>query len=482
MEVIEEMDIKKERTDIIENTEHSKEIQKPKRQDKNKMGTRPILPLLLSMAFPPMLSMLIQSLYNIVDSMFVARYSQNALTAVSLAFPLQTLIIAGSVGIGVGVNSYIARKLGEQRQEAADSAVAHGLLLALIAAVIFAAAGVFAIRPFFNLFTKDAAILADGLIYTRICVIFCFGPFIHICIEKIFQATGKMIFPMALQAIGAIVNIILDPILIFGAFGIPSMGVTGAAVATITGQMISMSLSLLVLLIAPHDVKLRFKGFHYQGVIIRQILSVAVPNACMNALGSLLVMGLNAILIRFSNTAVSLFGIYYKLQTFVFMPASGLSQGAMPIMGYNYGARSRKRLLKCLKYSLLICFLIMAGGCLLFESVPGLLLSLFHAGPEMMEIGIPALRIIAISFLPASAGFMLPTMFQAMGKGTDSLIVFLLRQLVVTLGLAWLLHGPFGLTGIWISFIAAETAGAAAALLLYLKIRKNDSLLNGKKD
>ena len=453
------------------------ELEKKEPMKENKMGTRTMLPLLLSMAFPPMLSMLIQSLYNIVDSMFVARYSENALTAVSLAFPLQTLIVACSVGIGVGVNSYIARKLGEQRQEEADSAVIHGLLLALTASILFVTAGAFCIEPFFRMFTDDGAILADGLIYARICVGFCFGPFIHICIEKIFQATGKMIFPMALQAIGAILNIILDPILIFGYFGLPAMGVTGAAVATVIGQMTSMGLSFFVLVAFQHDVKLRLKGFHFQGAIIRQILTVAVPNACMNALGSLLVMGLNAILIRFSNTAVSLFGIYYKLQTFVFMPASGLSQGAMPIMGYNYGARSRKRLLECLKYSIGICFLIMVIGFLPFEGAAGYLLSLFHASSEMLEIGIPALRIIAVSFLPASIGFILPTMFQAMGNGIDSLIVFLLRQFVITLPLAWFLHGPFGLTGIWVSFIVAETAGAAAAFLLYWRIQKKDELL-----
>lgn len=445
----------------------------------NKMGTKSVLPLLLSMAFPPMLSMLIQSLYNIVDSMFVARYSEDALTAVSLAFPLQTLIVACSVGIGVGVNSYIARKLGEQNQEEADSAVVHGLIMAVAASVVFWVVGALGIEPFFRMFTSDAAILEDGLIYARICVAFCFGTFIHICIEKVFQSTGKMIFPMALQAIGAILNIILDPILIFGYFGCPAMGITGAAIATVIGQMTSMSLSFLVLVIYPHDVKLRFKGFRFRGGIIRQILAVAIPNACMNALGSILVMGLNAILIGFSNTAVSLFGIYYKLQTFVFMPASGLSQGAMPIMGYNYGARSRKRFLDCLKYSTGICFLIMGAGFLLFEGLPGVLLSLFHANGEMLKIGIPALRIIAVSFLPASVGFIFPTMFQAMGNGMDSLIVFLLRQLVITLPLAYLLHGPFGLNGIWVSFIVAESIGAAVAFLLYCKIRRKDGLLQG---
>lgn len=443
----------------------------------NKMGTRPVLPLLLSMAFPPMLSMLIQSLYNIVDSMFVARYSEDALTAVSLAFPLQTLIVACSVGIGVGVNSYIARMLGQRNQEEADSAVAHGLLMAIAASILFAAIGFTGMNGFFRMFTSDQAILADSLTYAKICIAFCFGPFIHICIEKVFQATGKMLFPMALQAIGAILNVILDPIMIFGYFGMPAMGVAGAAIATIIGQLTAMTLSFLVLILFRHDVKLRFSGFRYNGNMVKQILAVAIPNACMNALGSVLVMGLNAILIGFSTTAVSLFGVYYKLQTFVFMPASGLSQGAMPIMGYNYGARSRKRLLDCLKYSIAVCLMIMGAGCLLFEAIPGPLLSLFSASEEMMEIGIPALRIISISFIPAAVGFIMPTMFQAMGKGMDSLVVFLMRQLVITLPLAWLLSGPLGLTGIWVSFIVAEAAGAVTAMGIYRKIRKQDAVL-----
>ena len=299
--------------------------------EQNKMGNRPILPLLMSMAFPPMLSMLIQSLYNIVDSMFVAQIGEDALTAVSLAFPIQTLIVAFSVGIGVGVNSFIARKLGEQNQKEADSAVAHGLVLASLGYLIFVILGIFAIRPFFEMFTDSTNILNDACMYTYICVFFCFGCFIHILFEKIFQSTGKMIFPMAIQAAGAIANIILDPIMIFGWFGFPAMGVKGAAIATIIGQLFSMCLSLYVFFQKPQDVHLHVKGFHVSGLTIKNILSVGIPNACMNALGSVLVIGLNSILIQFSNTAVSVYGIYYKLQTFVFMPASGLTQGAMPI-------------------------------------------------------------------------------------------------------------------------------------------------------
>ena len=413
-------------------------------REENKMAVQPVFPLLMSMAIPPMISMLIQSLYNIVDSMFVAKIGEDALTAVSLAFPVQTLIVACSVGIGVGVNSYISRSLGREDQEGADSAVAHGLLMAAFVAVLFIIAGQFLLEPFFRLFSDDPAILADAITYTNICLTFCAGSFIHICIEKVFQSTGSMIFPMLLQALGAITNIILDPIMIFGLFGFPAMGVKGAAVATVIGQHTAMLASLLVFLLGKFAVRLDLRNFHF---------------SC------------------FSNTAVSLFGIYYKLQTLVFMPASGLTQGAMPIMGFSYGAGNGKRLQHTLSISLRVCFVIMAVGCVLFMAAPEWLLGLFDASEEMLAIGVPALRIISVSFLPATIGFILPTMFQAMGQGGYSLIVFLLRQLVITLPAAAILSGPFGLTGIWASFILAESIAAGVALLFYHKLRKTDPVL-----
>lgn len=447
-------------------------------REENKMAVRPVFPLLMSMAIPPMISMLIQSLYNIVDSMFVAKIGEDALTAVSLAFPVQTLIVACSVGIGVGVNSYISRSLGREDQQGADSAVAHGLLMAAFVSVLFVLAGQFLLEPFFRMFSSDPLILSEAIAYTQICLTFCAGCFIHICIEKVFQSTGSMIFPMLLQALGAITNIILDPIMIFGLLGFPAMGVKGAAVATVIGQHTAMLASLLVFLLGKFAVRLDLRNFRFSWKMIRDIATIAVPNSCMNALGSVLVMGLNSILIGFSNTAVSLFGIYYKLQTFVFMPASGLTQGAMPIMGFSYGAGNGKRLQHTLSISLRVCFIIMAMGCLLFMAAPAWLLSLFGASEEMLMMGIPALRIISVSFLPATIGFILPTMFQSMGQGAYSLIVFLLRQLVITLPMAAILSGPFGLTGIWVSFILAESVAAAVALLLYRKLRHSDPVLN----
>lgn len=444
----------------------------------NKMGLKPVFPLLMSMAFPPMLSMLIQSLYNIVDSVFVAQIGEHALTAVSLAFPIQTLIVACSVGVGVGVNSYISRKLGEQNKQEANSAILHGLLLALIGYLIFVVLGLFAIRSFFQMFTTDAQILEEACMYTYICVFCSFGCFFHICIEKVFQSTGKMIFPMAIQAIGAIINIILDPIMIFGYFGFPAMGVAGAAIATVIGQIAAMAISFFILLTREHDVKVDVKNFHFSLGTIKKILVVGVPNACMNALGSVLVIGLNSILINFSNVAVSVFGIYFKLQTFVFMPASGLTQGAMPIMGYNYGAGYHQRLHETLKYSIIVTGIIMICGTLLFSLLPEQLLMMFHASEEMMDIGVPALRIIGISFIPATFGFIFPTLFQAMGLGMHSLVIFLLRQLCITLPLSFLFAGPFGLVGIWVTFIIAESVAAVIAFLMYLHIRKKDKILS----
>lgn len=446
----------------------------------NKMAIKPMTPLLLGMAFPPMISMLIQSLYNIVDSMFVAQVSENALTAVSLAFPIQSLIIAVSVGIGVGVNSYISRKLGEHDHMEANSTAMHGMLLATLASLLFVIFGLFGTEWFLQMFTSDASILDDAISYMHIVVYFSFTSFYYILIEKIFQSTGNMMVPMCIQGVGALTNILLDPILIFGYFGCPALGVSGAAIATILAQFLSMGLSFYFLLCKKQEVTFDVKRFKYRSYTVKQILSIAIPNACMNALGSFLVMGLNSILVQFSNTAVSLYGVYYKLQTFVFMPASGLTQGAMPIMGFNYGSKDRKRLVDCLKISILVTFLIMCIGVLLFQFVPSQLLRLFNASEDMLNIGIPALRIISISYLPATLGFILPTLFQSMGRGIESLLVFLLRQFVITMPLSYVLSNILGIEGIWISFIVAETLAALVSILFFIRIYKKESIFQAQ--
>ena len=296
----------------------------------NKMAVKPVLPLLMSMAFPPMLSMLIQSMYNIVDSIFVARFSEDALTAVSLAFPLQNLVLAVAVGAGVGANSYISRKLGAGDQDAANAAVTHGFLLSFLHAVFFVLFGLVCIRPFFRMFTDSAEVFSLACDYSYIVVLGAFAQLFHIMVEKLLQATGRMLAPMLLQAAGAIANIILDPILIFGLLGAPRMGVRGAALATLIGQILSMTLSLLVFFLREQDVRMDLKKFRLDFHAVAQIYAVGVPAMLMNALGSLLVTLLNSILIRFSELAVSVFGVYFKLQTFVFMPVSGLTQGKRP--------------------------------------------------------------------------------------------------------------------------------------------------------
>lgn len=447
-------------------------------EQRNKMGTKPVFPLLMSMAFPPMLSMLIQSMYNIVDSMFVARFSQNALTAVSLAFPLQNLVLAVAVGAGVGVNSYISRKLGARDRDAANAAVTHGFLLSFAHASFFVLFGLVAIKPFFRMFTDSPEIISLACDYSYIVVLGAFAQLFHIMVEKLLQSTGRMLAPMLLQTIGAIANIILDPILIFGLLGAPRMGVRGAAIATLMGQILSMTLSLLVFFLRDQDLRMDLKKFRPDLRAVAQIYAVGVPTMLMNALGSLLVTLLNSILIRFSELAVSVFGVYFKLQTFVFMPVSGLTQGALPIMGYNYGAQNRRRLLSTLRCAALVAVGIMAAGNLLFVLIPDKLLLLFNASPEMLEIGVSALRIISCSYIFAAVGLIFSTMFQAVGKGSYSLTVFLMRQLIVVVPLAFLLSRTLGLNGIWLSFPIAEAAGAIAAVLFFLAFRRRDVIFN----
>lgn len=447
-------------------------------EQRNKMGTKPVFPLLMSMAFPPMLSMLIQSMYNIVDSMFVARFSQNALTAVSLAFPLQNLVLAVAVGAGVGVNSYISRKLGARDRDAANAAVTHGFLLSFAHAIFFVLFGLVAIKPFFRMFTDSPEIISLACDYSYIVVLGAFAQLFHIMVEKLLQSTGRMLAPMLLQTIGAIANIILDPILIFGLLGAPRMGVRGAAIATLLGQILSMTLSLLVFFLRDQDLRMDLKKFRPDLRAVAQIYAVGVPTMLMNALGSLLVTLLNSILIRFSELAVSVFGVYFKLQTFVFMPVSGLTQGALPIMGYNYGARNRRRLLSTLRCAVLVAVGIMAAGNLLFVLIPDKLLLLFNASPEMLEMGVSALRIISCSYIFAAVGLIFSTMFQAVGKGSYSLTVFLMRQLIVVVPLAFLLSRTLGLNGIWLSFPIAEAAGAIAAVLFFLAFRRRDAIFN----
>ncbi|WP_195985113.1 MATE family efflux transporter [Clostridium sp. D33t1_170424_F3] len=438
----------------------------------NKMGTAPVFPLILSMSLPAMFSMLVQALYNVVDSYFVAKISENALTAVSLAFPIQNLLIAVGVGTAVGINSLISRRLGENRRADADSAATHGIVLGVFNWVLFAIFGLFCSRMFFAAFTGTQEVIEMGQQYMSIVCIFSFGIFVEVNIEKTLQATGNMIWPMIFQLIGAVTNIILDPIFIFGMFGMPKMGVAGAAIATVAGQILAMIVSIVVIFIKEHEVTIHFRGFHIDWGTIKNIYSVGFPAIIMQSIGSVMVMGMNAILIAFTETAVAFFGVYFKLQSFVFMPVFGLTQGIMPIIGFNYGARKKSRLMSTIRIGSIIALVIMGCGMLLFWAIPGQLLMIFNASQNMLEIGVPALRTISLCFMPAAMGILFSTVFQAVGRGVSSLIISVLRQLVVLLPAAFLLS-QIGLRPIWYAFPIAEIASLIASIFLFVRLYRN---------
>ena len=446
------------------------------------MGTAPVLSLLVSMSLPAMFSMLIQSLYNIVDSIFVAKLGENALTAVSLAFPIQTLLIAVGVGTGVGLNSVISRRLGAKDQAGADSAASHGLLLGLFSGIVFAVLGFLFTETFFTSFTSDPQVLQMGCDYVYIVTIFSFGSLIQICMEKTLQATGNMFYPMIFQLVGAITNIILDPIFIFGLLGMPALGVKGAAIATVAGQILAMLFSLYVVFTKSHVVTISLKGFRFNGAILRDIYIVGIPSMVMQSISSVLTTLLNGILIGFSGAAVSVLGVYYKLQSFVFMPVFGLTHGLMPILGYNYGANNKKRLTDALKYGHYIGAGIMAVGMLLFMVFPRQLLMLFSASDEMMRIGVPALRIMSTCFIFASVGIIFSTLFQALGNGVYSLFVSVLRQLVIILPAAYFLAKFFGLELVWLAFPMAEGVACCCSFLLFFKIYRDKISPMDKKE
>lgn len=432
----------------------------------NKMGTTPIPKLILSMSLPAIFSMLIQSLYNIVDSMFVAQISDEAFTALSLAFPVQILMIAVAVGTGIGINSLVSRRLGEGKHEDANSAAAHGLVLAFISWICFALLGLFLTGAFFRNFSDNPVVISMGCNYVYIITIFSIGVFVQISMEKTLQATGNMIYPMLFQLTGALTNIILDPILIFGLFGFPKLGVRGAAIATVIGQIFAMSFSLYIVFRKNHVIHISLKGFKFHGKTVRDIYQVGLPSIIMQSIMSLLAGALNGILISFSEAAVSVLGAYYKLQSFIFMPVFGLTQGVMPIMGYNFGARNKKRLMSALRTGTLIASIIMIAGTLVFMIFPSKLLAPFNPSPEMLRIGVPALRIISLCFIPAALGIMFSTLFQAVGVGIYSLIVSISRQLIVILPVAYFLS-KVGLEYVWYAFPIAEVVSFVVTVLLF---------------
>ncbi len=436
----------------------------------NKMGTMPIGRLMFSMSLPAMFSMLVQALYNIVDSIFVAMIGDKALAAVSLVFPVQVLLMAAGVGSGVGLNSLISRRLGEKRIEEANSAASHGIVISFFNWIVFAIFGLFFSEIFIKSFTDNPLVVEYGVSYCTIVTVFSLFIFVQISVEKIMQATGNMLVPMACMLAGAVTNIILDPILIFGLFGMPRMEIAGAAIATVFAQFVSMVLGLIFLFTKKQDVHVKLKGLRIHFKTIRNIYSVGLPAMVMQAIGSVMLVGMNAILITFSDAAVNILGIYFKLQSFIFMPVFGLNQGTMPILGYNYGAKNGKRLVKAFKLALLTAITIMTIGTIIFQVFPARLIALFSATDEMLEIGVLALRIISLCFIPAAIGIMTSTLFQAIGHGFLSLWVSLLRQLILILPLTWVLSHYWGLNYAWYSFPLAEIFSLMASVLFFIKI------------
>ena len=436
----------------------------------NKMGVMPVNRLLFSMSLPMILSMLVQALYNIVDSIFVAQIGETALAAVSLAFPVQNLIIAVSVGTGVGVNALLSRSLGEKNQETANLAAVNGIFVFFLSYLLFAVFGLFFARMYFSVQTSNPEIIEQGTIYLSVCSIFSFGIFLEIALERIMQSTGRTIYNMITQGLGAIINIILDPILIFGLFGFPRMGILGAAVATVIGQIIAMLLLLYFNIRKNSDVNLNMRRFRPDTAIIAEIYRVGLPSIIMQSISSVMTFGVNKILLLFSETAVSVFGIYFKLQSFIFMPVFGLNNAMVPIVAYNYGAAKKDRIMKTIRASVTAAVAIMLVGLAIFQIFPEQLLYLFDASENMMGIGVPALRIISLSFLFAGYCIVIGSVFQALGNGVYSLITSAARQLVCILPAAWFFAAEFGLHAVWYAFPLAEIISVVLTTVLFRRI------------
>lgn len=433
----------------------------------NKMGTMPVNKLLVTMSLPMVISMIVQALYNIVDSIFVSRLSEDALTAVSMAFPMQNLMISVAVGTGVGINAMLSRALGEKKFEAANKTAENGIFIEVLGYVLFLLIGIFVTKPFFLAQAGAGDIANMGIEYTRICLLMSFGIFMQIGFERILQSTGRTIFTMITQSTGAIINIILDPILIFGLFGMPKMGVAGAAIATVTGQICAAILAITFNLTNNPDVHISFKGFKPQIIFVKNILSVGIPSIIMSSVGSAMTFGMNKILITFSSTAVAVFGVYFKLNSFVFMPVFGLNNGMVPIVSYNYGAQNKKRLTKTIKLAIMYAVCIMFIGIMLFQFIPDVLLKLFDASDHMLEIGIPALRVISLSFAFAGICIVISSSLQALGHGFLSMMISITRQLIILLPSAYILAKFGGIHAVWWSFNIAEIASLTLSLLFF---------------
>lgn len=440
--------------------------------EENKMGIMPINKLIFSMSLPIMISMLVQALYNIIDSIFVAMINENALTAVSMAFPIQNLMIAVGAGTAVGVNALLARSLGAKDFDKVNAIAVNAVFLLVLSYAAFAFIGMFGMDLFYRSQTDIEEIISYGKQYMFICCCFSFGIFTQLIFERLLQATGKTIYTLFTQGTGAVINIILDPIMIFGLFGFPEMGVAGAALATVTGQIIAGILAVVFNHLKNHEVKIQLAGFRPDGNIIRQIYGIAVPSIVMQAIGSIMTYGMNCILISFSATATAVFGVYFKLQSFIFMPVFGMNNGVIPILAYNYGAGKKERVILTMKKSIIYAVIIMVIGLAIFQIFPKPLLGLFNASETMLALGVPALRIISLSFVFAGFCIGCGSVFQALGKATYSLWVSIARQLVVLLPAAYLLAQTGNVNMVWWSLPIAELMSLAMTLFCLYRINK----------
>ena len=444
----------------------------PVMERENIMGTMEINPLLVKLSVPMMISMLVQALYNVVDSVFVSWVSEEALTAVSLAFSLQNMMIAVGVGTGVGVNAMLSKSLGEKNQKRANATAENGIFLSACSFLVFLVIGLTCIKPYFYAQTSDDAIALQGIRYLSVCCIFSLGLFTQTMGEKLLAATGRTQLSMISQLVGAVVNIILDPIFIFGYCGEALSGTTGAAVATVIGQFCGAGMTLYFNTRKNPDIQLDFKGFRPSAKAIGRIYTVGLPSIAMQCVGSLMTFGMNLILMAFSSTAVAVFGVYFKLQSFVFMPIFGLNNGMVPIISYNYGARRPERVRKTIRLAVCYAEGIMVLGFCIFEFFPGQVLGLFSASQAMLTIGIPAMRIICLHFLLAGTSIVLSSVFQALGNGLFSLIVSVCRQLFVLLPAAWLLAQTGSVNNVWWAFLIAEIVSVLMSLAFYAHINK----------
>ena len=436
----------------------------------NKMGVMPVGKLLVNMALPMIISMLVQALYNVVDSINVSRISDSAVTALSLAFPVQNMQIGFAVGIGVGINSLLSKSLGEGNQEAANRTAGNGMILMLIVTVAFMLFGMFGVRPYYEVQSTVAETVEGGIAYTRICCLFVMGSFLQIYSERLLQATGRTVLTMVTQAVGAITNIILDPVFIFGWFGLPAMGIAGAAIATVIGQWVGALLGLYFNEKHNPDVQFGRRYAKLDGQIVKGILTVGIPSVIMNGIGSVMNFGLNQILQGFTETATSVFGIYFKLQSFFFMPLFGINGATISIVAFNFGARKPERIMKTLKLSCSAALVLMISGFLAFQFVPDLLLSMFNPSDAFLVIGRSCLRTISWSFPVAAICIVLGAAFQALGNGMYATITSICRQMVVLLPVAYLLSLSGNVNLVWLSYPIAEVASGAATVFFFIRI------------